>query len=408
MRTVRTPAHVVAEQAGAVAAAWSPPGAPSSWRLTAAQFQLLREDQELLALATTIPPDRLPPLLFNAAATFLVLALEPHPLRDWFPRVGQPQPPLPAEFSDTYRAFCLDHRDLLLQLCERHRYQMTEVGRCAHILPALSPAARPPEPIALIDLGTGAGLALHLDRYQYAYPHGGGDIIKVGNPGAAVLIESEVRGDAPVPIPTALPDISARVGIDVEPLDVANPDVRAWLTACVPQEIGAVIRFSQAVQVALAEPARTVRGDALEVLPGVLDTIPDQTLVCLIDTYVHVFFSREQLERFRKLIDALGAERDLDWISIDPLIPMGDAASSSVPGIDVPPALVQRNRREGVFGVIARVSYRSGRRSDALLGIAHPGAAWLQWLAPDTAATDAAATGRRAASVPREVPNHMK
>jgi hypothetical protein len=37
-------AAVVAEPAGAIAAAWSPAGAPPSWRLTAAQFEALRDD----------------------------------------------------------------------------------------------------------------------------------------------------------------------------------------------------------------------------------------------------------------------------------------------------------------------------------------------------------------------------
>jgi hypothetical protein len=50
--------------------------------------------------------------------------------------------------------------------------------------------------------------------------------------------------------------------------------------------------------------------------------------------------------------------------------------------VDVPAAasLIERNRREGVFGVIGRVRYRVGERSRALLGIAHPGAAWLEWI----------------------------
>src|SRR5437764_15289806 len=88
-----TDPRVVAEQAGMVAAAWSPSGAPESWRLTAAQFEALRDDPELQAIAATIPPDRLPPLLFTAAATSVVLELTPQPLRDWFPRLGQPPPP---------------------------------------------------------------------------------------------------------------------------------------------------------------------------------------------------------------------------------------------------------------------------------------------------------------------------
>jgi hypothetical protein len=88
------------------------------------------------------------------------------------------------------------------------------------------------------------------------------------------------------------------------------------------------------------------------------------------------------LRRFRDFVDAVGARRDVDWISLDPLIPLGPAATDSVIGVPVPPALIARNRDQGVFGVLGRVSYRDGRRSAGLLGIAHPGAAWLEWLGP--------------------------
>jgi hypothetical protein len=370
----------VARQAGLVAAAWSPAGAPSSWRLTAAQFEALRDDAELIAIATAVPPDRLPPLLFTAAATFLVLELEPQPLRSWFPRVDEPQPPLDPGFAAAYRDFCLDHRDELLGLCARHRYQMNEVGRCADVVPALAPLVAEDRDVVLVDIGTGAGLGLHLDRYRYLYRERDGSRRAVGNARAPLTIEVEVRGNVSPPLPPALPRIVDRVGLDIEPLDLAAPGVLAWLAACVPQEIGAVTRFQRAAQVARSHPARTVRGDACEALPAVLEGIDAETLVCIVDTYVHVFFPADELERFRALVDAAGARRDLDWISIDPLVPMGREATRAVLGIPVPDRVVERNRREGVFGVVGRLTYRNGRRAGGLLGLAHPGAAWLEWL----------------------------
>jgi len=380
--TFATDPRVVSEQAAMVAAAWSPTGAPSSWRLTAAQFELLRDDQELLELAATIAPERLPPLLFEAAATFLVLKLDPRPLRDWFPRVGEPQATLDPRFATEYRAFCLDHRDSLLELCAAHRYQMNEVGRCADLVPAIADAIGDRAEIALVDIGTGAGLALHLDRYRYVFRGPGERVGSVGDPGSKVVIETEVRGSLVPPLPASLPRLVDRVGIDIEPLDVGDPDVRAWLAACIPQEIGAVTRFHHAADVAVAHPARRIRGDADAIVGEVLAQIPAGSTPCLVDSYVHVFFAPEELRRFRDILDAIGTERDLDWVSIDPLVPMGPAAHGSVLDVAVPQALVERNRQEGVFGVIGRLSYRDGRRSAALLGLAHPGAAWLQWLAP--------------------------
>ena len=375
-----TDPRVVADQANQVAAAWSPTGAPESWQLTAAQFETLRDDDELLAIAAMIPPDRLPPLLFAAAASFLVLELRPRPLRDSFPRIGEPQPPLAPAFRSEYRTFCLDHRDRLLDLCSAHRYQMNEVGRCADVLPALGPAIDQEREIVLVDVGTGAGLALHLDRYRYVFRGPGGQVQTVGDTGSGVVIETEVLGPHPAPVPARVPTIADRIGIDVEPLDLGDPAVRTWLAACIPQEIGAVTRFEKAVEVALANPARSVRGDACDVLPEVLAGAPEGALVCMTDTYVHVFFAAEELSRFRSLVDEASGQRDLDWVSIDPLVPMGERARDSVLGISVPASLVERNRKQGVFGVVARLSYRGGRRSGALLGVAHPGAAWLEWL----------------------------
>ena len=376
-----TAPELVSQQAAAIAAAWSPAGAPASWRLTAAQFEMLRDDTELQQLAATIPPDRLPPLLFEAAATFLVLEFEPMPLRGSFPRVGQPQPPLDPHFDQLYRDFCLENRDRLLELCAGHRYQMNEVGRCADLLPALAPLVSDGREIVLVDIGTGAGLALHLDRYRYVFRGPGDQLAAVGDRDSQVVLETELRGNGEPPLPTRLPQIADRVGIDIEPLEIAEAGVRAWLKACIPQEIGAVTRFHHAAELAAANPVRTVRGDAVEVLGSVVAALPSDQLLCLIDSYVHVFFEPEELERFHTLVDQLGSERDLDWISVDPLVPLGGSADHSVLGLPVEHELVERNRREGLFGVVGRLQYRRGRRSGSILGIAHPGAAWLEWLA---------------------------
>ncbi len=237
-----------------VASAWSAAGAPPSWRLTAAQFGTLRDDAELLSIAAAVPAEKLPPLLFTAAATFLILELRPEPLRSWFPKAGEPQPAVDAAFPAEYREFCLDNRHQLLELCSEHRYQMNEVGRCADVIPALTPVASDGRDVVLVDVGTGAGLGLHLDRYHYVYRGPGGRSSSAGDPGSSVRIEVEVRGEQPPALPATLPAIVDRVGIDTEPLDLSEPAVRRWLAACVPQEITAVTRFQRATEIATSAP----------------------------------------------------------------------------------------------------------------------------------------------------------
>ena len=369
----------MAAQARAVADAWSPVDAPESWWLTAAVLAAIAEDDVLLDIAARIPPDRLPPLLLTAAVS-AVVAEEPHdPLARHFPVPGHSQPPRDPALAAELGAFARAHRDRLAELCEQHRYQMNEAGRCADVLPVLARiATADPRPLALVDLGTGAGLGLNLDRYHYTYrsPEG---TRTAGDPAASVQLACEVRTGRP---PVTLPVLADRVGVDVEPLDLRDPDTRAWLAACVPPEAGAVTRFAAAAALAAAEPARAVRGDLLEVLPAVVASLSAGTgPVCVVDTYVHVFLPPERLARFDALLAELATDRDVHWVSIDPLVPLGPDARRTVQGLDVPQEWIEDNRRGGVFGVIGHVTYRDGRRTAELLGRAHPGAAWLDWVA---------------------------
>ncbi len=165
----------------------------------------------------------------------------------------------------------------------------------------------------------------------------------------------------------------------MEPLDLDDADVRAWLAACIPPEAGAVDRFAAASAIARTHPARLVRGDLVETVAAVCAEMPDDALLVLVDTYVHVFLPDDERARFLALLPRLG--RDLEWISVDPLVPLGPECRDSVQGLPVPDRAVQASRA-GVTGVVGRLSVRDGAVAGQVLGLAHPGAAWLEWLAP--------------------------
>jgi hypothetical protein len=370
----------VAEQARAVAAAWSPADAPPSWWLTAEILTAIAEEDVLLDLAADVPLERLPALLLSAAITRRVAEIDPRPLAGYYPHPGGAQPPRDDGFRPALRAFAQAEDAALRRLCRQHRYQMNEVGRCLDVLPALVLAtADDPRPLALVDLGTGAGLGLHLDRYRYTY-HLAGGALGAGDTGSTVALSCAVRAGRP-PVGDHLPRIGSRVGVDSEPLDLSDPATADWLTACVPPEAGAVTRFAAAAAVARAHPVPAVRGDLVDVLPEVVASLPRDELLCLVDTYVHVFLPPAELTRFDALVDRIGRERDVEWISVDPLVPLGPHATTTVQGLPVPPQWLADNADGGVFGVIGRVSIRAGGRTGTVLGRAHPGSAWLEWTA---------------------------
>jgi hypothetical protein len=374
-------ADAVREQAALLATAWSGPGAPASWALTAAFFTALRDDPELLAVAARIDPDRLPALLFVAATIALIGRARPGALARALPGPGAGQPPLPPDFAAELRAFCLGRREELLALAAAHRYQMSEPARCAHLLPAVAAvAADAARPLALVDVGTGAGFALHLDAYGYSYDRDDGPPITVGDPTSPVLLRTTLRGPRTPALPASPPVVALRIGVDTEPLDVGDPSVRAWLRACTPPVAEALARFDRAADFAAAHPVTTVRADALTALPELVADLPDDVHPCVLDAYVNVFFTADEQARFRNRLAELGRHRDLDWISLDPLVPMGGRPRGGVLGAELPAGLLERARSEGVFGVLERLAFRQGRPTREVLALGHPGGAWLEWL----------------------------
>ena len=371
-----TPPDRVRSQAIEIARGWSAPGAPRSWALTAEIFAGLARDERLTALAAAVPPDRMPALLFAAAACHLVGEERPPGLIEYFPVPGGPQPDLDPHFRPAFATFCLDHRAALCDLFGRRRYQMNEVARTTQVALALSSLAgrAGSAGVALVDIGSGAGLGLHPDRYGHRLSRG--DLL--GDPTSSVQLECELAGPAPALSP--LPAIEWRVGVDLEPLDLADPADASWARSCIPPETTALARFDRAAGVALAHPCPIVKGDALDVLPDVLDGVPGDLFPVVVDTYTAVFFSDGQRARFRHLLERRARHRPPTWISLDPLVPLGTAGRHSVQGIDVPAPLVADYQRQGVFALLGLMTFDGGVSGEELLARSHPSGTTVTWL----------------------------
>ena len=146
--------------------------------------------------------------------------------------------------------------------------QTNEAGRCATLLPSLAQiAAAGGRPLALIEVGASAGLTLFPDRYGYEYDAGPGSPgwLPAGAAGSYPVLGCAVTG--PVPLPAELPQVVWRAGIDLNPLDVRNPDDVAWLEALIwPEQDFRRERLRRAIAVAQADPPLLVAGDLNEQL----------------------------------------------------------------------------------------------------------------------------------------------
>lgn len=274
----------------------------------------MARDPEMLDLAANAKSTPVTNLFF-AAAHSLLLGRAEHPVARFYPsasgettEMGDPYPP--------FRSFCLEHAEEICEIISSRRVQTNEVRRCALLLPAFGLAAeRSGKPLTLVEVGASAGLNLLFDRYSYDY----GESRCFGDAGSPVQISCEVRGEPYPPIPARMPEISSRTGIDLNPLDVRDPESALWLRALIwPEEYaGRAPILERAIETARLEPPTLLRGDALDLLPQVLREIPEGAAACVFHTFTLNQFSEQARSRFASLLSGYAKERELYRVSIE-------------------------------------------------------------------------------------------
>lgn len=223
------------------------------------------EDADVLGFLAGLPVGKQQPNLLFAALQYLHgTPADPGRLRSWV-----------LEDAERLRGTVLSRAT-----------QTNEPARCAALLPLL---AALPQPLALIEVGASAGLCLYPDAYAYAYDYDGA---AVGGPSPVTLA---CATSGPVPVPTRLPVVASRTGIDLNPLDPADPDDRAWLRALIwPGRPDRVARLEAALDLAAAEPARMLTGHLLDELEGAVAATPPGATAVVFSTAVLAYLPEDE------------------------------------------------------------------------------------------------------------------
>ena len=264
------------------------------------------EDPEVLAWIEELPGlEKQPNLVFAAARWHGVRA--------------------PGPYAGLRAALLADDGAIRTTILTRST-QTNEVGRLATLLPAFALAV-PQGPMALLEIGASAGLNLFPDRWGYRWATAAGEVTLGPEP----RLPCAVTG--PVPLPTALPEVAWRGGIDLHPLDVADADATAWLATLVwPEQDERRDRLAHAVEVARAAPPRIVTGDLLDRLEEQVDRAASYGEVVVFHSAVAVYLSPPDRERLLAVMRGLVGD-GCHWVS---------------------------NERPGVFPPISRAAPPSG------------------------------------------------
>lgn len=222
--------------------------------------------------------------------------------------------------------------DSVVATAGRRKPRTDEVGRRAVLYPAVAEAAyrAGADTVGLIDVGCSAGLNLGVDRVGVSY--GNGQFL--GKPSSPVQLSCSVVGDRPLPA-RAVPEVVARIGVDVDPLDVTDEDDARWLRACLwPGQPERAAVLDAEIALAAAAPPLLLRGDVVEMLPEALAGVPPGALRVVTTTWALSSLSVENRLRFLQRLDEAGAHRAVAWVSVEgvgvaPAIPtLGDRRAS--------------------------------------------------------------------------------
>jgi hypothetical protein len=149
-----------------------------------------------------------------------------------------------------------------------------------------------------------------------------------------------------------------RRGIDLAPVDLADPDAVRWLECCVwPDQPQRLARLRAAVQLARADPPVVLGGDLLELVGPVVAQAPAGATVVVFHAAALVYLPAAGRRRFAELMGELPAV----WVWAEG------------PG-------VVWSRRSSLADPPEQAVFLLGQGPRQPVAVADPHGAWLRWL----------------------------
>lgn len=205
--------------------------------------------------------------------------------------------------------------DSVVAIAVRRKTRTNETGRGAVLYPAIAEVARRvgANAVGLIDVGCSAGLNLTVDRVGITYSNGQ----SLGDPASPVQLSCSIVGGRPVPA-YAMPEVVARIGVDLDPVDVTDADDARWLRACLwPDQPERAARLDAEMALAATAPPLLLRGDPIEVLPDAFARVPADALPVVTTTWALSRFPLQGRARFLHRLEEAAAGRAVAWVSVE-------------------------------------------------------------------------------------------
>ncbi len=190
--------------------------------------------------------------------------------------------------------------------------QTNEVGRSWTLLPCFLELARRTgaETFDLSELGSSAGFNLLWDRYRHTYEAG-----TWGSADALLELDGVERTAVPAELLELEPRVRHRVGVDLDPVDVTSEEGALRLRSFIwPGQEGRLERLDRAIEAVRREPPRLLRGDLVELLPGILAERDPDVLTVVFQTAVLGYLPDDGWDRVQGSLATAGRDGSLAFV----------------------------------------------------------------------------------------------
>ena len=190
--------------------------------------------------------------------------------------------------------------------------QTNEVARAAVLIAGLSVVAQETgSPLSVHEIGASGGLNLNLDRFGYRL----GDV-SLGDPASGVQLAPKWDGDAP----DVMPEIVARSGCDLNPIDVTDADQALRLQSYVwPDQADRLERVKAAIAIGQAHPPQLDAMDAAAWVEALCETpVTEGQYRVLMHSIAWQYMPDAVQDRITAAMETAGARGDrLAWVAFE-------------------------------------------------------------------------------------------
>lgn len=269
----------------------------------------IAEDKEILNLASYAKEGQPVPNLLFGAVHYLLLKGKSHSLKEFYPSIVEDSRNDINESYVYFKDFCIQNKDEIISILKSKLVQTNEVRRCSYLFPSFSYIYEiVKKPLALIEIGTSAGLQLLWDKYSYSYEQN--EIY--GDRNSEVQIISEIKGENFPLLQVCIPPVASRVGIDLNTIDLTNEEEYLWLNALIwtnhnqRREL-----FEKASGYVKDNPLTLIEGDGVKLLPELSKSISRDYSLCVFHTHVANQMPMEVKKRLLKQVKLIGESREI-------------------------------------------------------------------------------------------------